>query len=158
MTNPNEVKAVSIEDEIEYTISEFKENFFRQFNRTVFVTVEKDTVKPMHLYDMIDITKLLWHSDSSVSEELRKKDLLSKTRNRELVTYRQVLCVICRKYGYHLEAIGIGLNINHATVLHGITTVKNLLENKDKEVTRIYNRVTGAINDKQVLINTKQDE
>lgn len=68
--------------------------------------------------------------------------ILSKTRKREIVEPRQVLCYMMKKHiiksmpinsnkiksDLSLEEIGFFVGVDHATVLHGIRTVKNLYD------------------------------
>lgn len=60
--------------------------------------------------------------------DISKKELLSKRRLRYIVLPRQVLMYILRKeYKLTLERIATLLNKNHATVLHSVNTIDNLM-------------------------------
>jgi len=56
--------------------------------------------------------------------------LSSKRRYRNVVLPRQIYCYMCKKYVMPrptLKLIGNFINVNHATVIHSITTVENLM-------------------------------
>jgi len=62
------------------------------------------------------------------SFQISKKELLSKRRLRYIVLPRQILMYILRKeYKLTLERIATLLNKNHATVLHSVNTIENLM-------------------------------
>ena len=61
-----------------------------------------------------------------------KEDILSVIRNREFVAARQLFFYYARKNTSHsLKKIGIFLGKDHATVLHSIKAVNDLLDIKD---------------------------
>ncbi len=63
-----------------------------------------------------------------------KEILLSKSRQKDIVSLRQIYCFICReKYNIELKNIGDRINRNHATVIHSVNKVKDLISIKDKE-------------------------
>lgn len=77
-----------------------------------------------------DLTKRINSLIKRVCEsfEVSKKELLSKRRLRYIVLPRQVLMYILRKeYGLTFERIATMLNKNHATVLHSVNTIDNLM-------------------------------
>ena len=58
-----------------------------------------------------------------------KEDFYSKKRTREIVQARQVSMYLCKKHtNLSLKSIGEALARDHATVVHAIKTVTNLLE------------------------------
>ena len=63
---------------------------------------------------------------------IEKDNLLSKSRERQIVYRRHYLYYILRKYGMKTTVIGEMFKKNHATVIHGSKTYKNLKKTKDK--------------------------
>jgi hypothetical protein len=57
-----------------------------------------------------------------------------KTVKREIVHRRIYLFNKLRKDGYTLKGIGSLFNMNHATILHGLKTYKNLTDVNDKQL------------------------
>ena len=141
----NQNKSITKEDEMHYAITEFKESFFKQFNRVINFIFEPICKDKIHLEEIIHIARSLWATDQEVDISIRKYDLLTKKRHRAIVVYRQVVCHIARKQGYTLNAIGLKLNVDHSTVLYATATIDNLLKNKDFEVLRVYARINNKI-------------
>jgi hypothetical protein len=54
-------------------------------------------------------------------------DLLENNRKRKVVDARRVYSKILRDRGYTFESIGQTLNLNHATILHYIKTIENII-------------------------------
>jgi len=76
---------------------------------------------------------------------LSRADLLSKSRKRELVEYRQISMHILKGYTtLGASAIGRVFKKDHATVLHSIKTVENLL-NTDKNFAYKFNSVKQRV-------------
>ncbi len=55
--------------------------------------------------------------------------MIEKTRRREVVEARQIYMTLMRKHtSSTLKEVGDKINLDHATVMHGIRVVKNYLE------------------------------
>lgn len=67
-----------------------------------------------------------------IKEIIEQDGLANKNRKREIVHRRIYLFNELRKYGYTLKGIGSFFNMNHASILHGLNTFKNLTETNDK--------------------------
>lgn len=75
------------------------------------------------------------------------QDLQSKTRKRHIVQARQLAMSLTRKYCSKISLVDIGKRIggrNHATVLHAIKTVDDLVET-DKEFKKYFSDLTKEI-------------
>ena len=73
---------------------------------------------------------------------ISESDMRSKTRRREVAVARQVFFYYARKNtGHSLKKIGefIG-GFDHATVLHSVNVVNNMLETKDRMITELVNK------------------
>ena len=75
--------------------------------------------------------------------EIPTNTLSLKLRLREVVTYRQIFCLIARASHNKstLKNIASYLNCDHTTVLHTIDVAKNLLEVKDSYFMTFYEPV-----------------
>lgn len=67
-----------------------------------------------------------------IKEIIEQDGLAQKNRKREIVHRRIYLFRKLREDGHTLKGIGSLFNMNHATILHGLNTYKNLVETKDK--------------------------
>jgi ATPase involved in DNA replication initiation len=79
---------------------------------------------------------------ASVIFELRKEQIMSKSRKREIVMARQAVMYVARKrLSNKLEYIAKYFGKNHGTVIHACKQVENLTEFDDdynKKVTALY--------------------
>ena len=66
------------------------------------------------------------------SHVIEQDGLAQKNRKREIVHRRIYLFRKLREDGHTLKGIGSLFNMNHATILHGLNTYKNLVETNDK--------------------------
>jgi len=67
-----------------------------------------------------------------IKEIIEQDGLAKKNRKREIVHRRIYLFRKLREDGHTLKGIGSLFNMNHATILHGLKTYKNLVETNDK--------------------------
>ena len=67
-----------------------------------------------------------------IKEIIEQDGLAQKNRKREIVHKRIYLFRKLREDGHTLKGIGSMFNMNHATILHGLNTYKNLVETNDK--------------------------
>jgi hypothetical protein len=67
-----------------------------------------------------------------IKEIIEQDGLAQKNRKREIVHRRIYLFRKLREDGHTLKGIGNLFNMNHATILHGLNTYKNLVETNDK--------------------------
>lgn len=85
------------------------------------------------LQELLDIVNKVFEDTVNVKYH---DGVFSQSRKREVVTYRHAFCKISYSLGYKLKAIAEFINKNHATVLHSIRNVDNLLKSNDFEMTR----------------------
>ena len=69
-----------------------------------------------------------------IKQIIEQDGLAKKNRKREIVHRRIYLFNKLRKDGYTLKGIGSLFNMNHATILHGLKTYKNLTDVNDKQL------------------------
>lgn len=78
---------------------------------------------------------------------LHKGGVRSKSRKRDLVLRRQVLCVLGRDIELNLGTIGKELGIDHATVIHSIKNINSMLDTGNTEATRVFREINNLIRD-----------
>ena len=116
-------------------IKEFKENYK---NLTGCEPVVYIPIAGEKYITMEDLDKLLTPFLPIVRGKVMP--LQSKCRIREIVELRCIFCHIARNMKYSLKAIGTYLGErDHTTVLHSITTFKNLMETNDNFVLKYKN-------------------
>jgi len=77
---------------------------------------------------------------------ISKENFFSKSRARVFVLARHMFFYIARhKLGHKLVVIANYIGRDHATVMHGIDTVKNLLAVNDTQAQAIYLKIIEAI-------------
>jgi chromosomal replication initiation ATPase DnaA len=81
--------------------------------------------------------------------------IMDDTRKRPIVIYRQVFCKIARLMGYSMTNIGKYISRDHATVIHSIKTVDNLIEAKDKEMMDCLNDIYLMMHQQQFQMHEK---
>lgn len=68
--------------------------------------------------------------------------LLSRSRKREYVQARQIVCFLCNKYmKIKLMDLGEFFGKDHSTIIHSRDNITNLLDIKDTEVVDIISEV-----------------
>jgi len=68
---------------------------------------------------------------SSVLHYIEKDELKKRCRQRKYVHKRIYFFNVLRTAGYTYQSIGDLFGLNHATIVHGIKTYKNLKKSKD---------------------------
>jgi chromosomal replication initiator protein len=70
--------------------------------------------------------------------KLSKEDILSRSRKRTIARPRQIAMYLARKHtDFSLQAIGRAFNRYHATTLHAIEAVENLLKKKGADASQV---------------------
>lgn len=78
---------------------------------------------------------------------IRREEVIPKRGKKETVVVRQAYCYFARKYTKHsLALIGKTIKRDHATVLHHIGMVDDLLDAKDNMMTGLVNKVFKLLN------------
>jgi len=67
-----------------------------------------------------------------------------RSRKQDIVFLRHIICYILHKKGFSLSQIGLKLNRNHATVLHSIRVVSDMLTYPNP-LNDLYNRIIQTI-------------
>lgn len=105
---------------------------------------KKKVVKTITLYDIDFAT-------SAAIQHTKVKSIREVTsRHRPNIYYRQIFCYIARSYGFSFKKIGNYIIKDHATVIHATRQIEDLLEIRDTDIVRIYNRVYANL---ELLLN-----
>lgn len=78
-------------------------------------------------------------------------DLKSKKRTKDIALARQMYFKLLRtKTEYSLEAIALECDrVNHATVIHGLKKIDNLIEAGDNKAVEMWNKVKDIKTDEE---------
>jgi len=84
--------------------------------------------------------------------DLTKKEILSKTRKREIITPRQMYQTLLKENTrLSLAQIGMTTFKNHATIIHATKTIHNLIET-DWKIKRDYDRLNWNIRNQKKIV------
>lgn len=94
--------------------------------------------------------------------EIYHVDLMSKTRIRSVVTARNCFYFILKtQYGITYQDIGRIFDKNHATIIHGVRSTRNLLDIGDRDTENIFPKVVDLFReyslDMHIHINNKNN-
>lgn len=93
---------------------------------------------------MINFDKLV--NIVCICSGIQKNDFFSSSRSRPIVLARHLFFYIARfKLGHKLVPIAKYVKRDHATVMHGIDTISNLLAVNDSQTQSIYLKIIEAI-------------
>ena len=145
-------------------IGEFQRTMKSEFNLYCSIYVaNKQVIRSSHSPDTP--ISSLWLNVVQCAWDLDRMDIVKNVnrRHRETLIYRQVYCYVARSMGYTYKSIGLTINKDHSTVIHSCRTIADLLEVKDPEVTKFYEKITTYLKLKEnaILIepsNTAQDD
>ena len=129
------------------TIKNFKELFLKEFGLELIVVVSSVKSK----YSKVDI-KLLEDVTNAILERLYPgkypEGIRKKSRERELVVLRQCFFKIATEMGYSLTNIGLYIDFNHATVIHGNRVITSLLDTMNSQVIFNYNLILNELKER----------
>jgi chromosomal replication initiation ATPase DnaA len=114
------------------------------------------------LNDMNNTSKTLQYNQEQLNKDVDEfverianvrgyttEDLKSKSRKREIVIVRQMVCYLTRKHFasrfLSFQRIGERVNRDHSSVIYSYREIENMLENKDKHVTDLFNEILCVI-------------
>jgi hypothetical protein len=125
----------------ENMIQEFTVAFYNKFKVTPIVSYAADVsiLSRVHLSEIERIANqelAKWYEPMSNTDVI--PTVRTRKRQRTIVTYRHLYFYFSRQLGYSLNTIGERIGYDHASVLHGSTTIQNLIDNRDKLVIYKY--------------------
>lgn len=78
--------------------------------------------------------------------EMTDVELKGKKRTRHFAMARHIICHLLRyEYGMTLKEIGLLLNRDHTSVMHGVKTVSDLLHTKNIEMVKAVESVKALL-------------
>ena len=140
----NSIIGHEISPEMKKDIDIFKYKFKIMHGITPYVSI---TSKGLYVGE-ISMRELLQITNQAREEccaERFSAGIMSKTRLKPVVMYRQAFCKVASNLGYGCTSIGKFLDKNHATIVYSIKNVENLISVGDIDmqtcVDEIYSRI-----------------
>lgn len=131
--------------EAEELIEKFKKTFILRFG--VEPIVKYNVECPF--FGKFNLDELMKITDKALNEYMYYdryyNTILTKSRKRPMIYFRQAFCKIASDMRYGCGQIAKMLGINHATVIHSVKTVNNLIDTKDSDMIHIMSLMNQAI-------------
>ena len=149
-------------EKAEILIQEFQTLFINEIGVTpvVMYNLSSNNLPPLRLIEIETIIEGMYQSH--FPELYTKKSLRSRCRISTVVMFRFLFFKIAREMYYPLKAIGQFMGYNHASVLHAVKAIDNLLETKDSKTIKYYNLVKYEIKNRVIdnadVHDTEQQE
>lgn len=113
-------------------VKEFMETFHKTFKYYPTVVTKNNTMHNEDDLKIVSLEQLQSYFEPFLPMYYGKKlKISSRNRTREMVEIRFVYYFMSRAMGYNLMTIAKSLNMDHSSVVHGLTTFKNLYETSD---------------------------
>ena len=77
----------------------------------------------------------------------KKYTFKTKSKERDFVTYIQVMSFLASNDGYSLTAVGNSIFRNHATIINSRRIISNGIETKEPSINRILKKIQTKIDD-----------
>lgn len=135
-------------DEAEKMIEDFSAKFYDKFG---FWPIIRFNTKSFFIPKLkLDELKTLMDEafKNNYPGDYPKNGMMEKTRKQLTILFRHIFYKIAREIGYTFTDIGKFSGYNHATILHAVNRVSDLLDIKDAEVCRNYKLVKNEIQDR----------
>lgn len=113
-------------------IESFMDDFYEKLGYYPTVVTHKNTMYNKDNVKVVGLEQLQEYLDPFLPSEFGKKlTLKSRSRTRTIVDIRFIYFFLARSMGYSLKTISMSIKMDHTTVIHGLTTFKNLYETSD---------------------------
>lgn len=126
-----------ITDKMRADVESFKRKFELKYRITPYVSIStrKNHVGELTLTDLLEIVN---NKMRQCCKE-RTTNILDSTRKRPVIIYRQLFCKMAMDLGYGPTSISKFINRNHATIIHSVNLIDNLIDIGDKTMIKAIN-------------------
>jgi chromosomal replication initiation ATPase DnaA len=135
-------KQTKLTNQLMENIRDLLNGYFIEMGITMVPTIGVAAVVDKNHMGIKEIVEVV---NTTVDKDVYPSGLSTRSRKRDLVMKRQIVSYVCRSFGFQFHHIARSMFINHATVIHGANTVKNLLENKDEEMMTAYEDIVRVL-------------
>jgi hypothetical protein len=143
MSIPTTSKQTKLTNQLMENIRDLLNSYFIEMD---MVTVPILSATPIINKNEMGIKEIIEVVNTTVDKKVYPLGLNTKIRRRDLVIKRQIVSYVCRAAGFQFHYIARALDVNHATVIHGVNSVKNLIETKEHEFMQIYEDTMAILN------------
>lgn len=142
-------KALERFDEAEKMIQDFATGFYKKFGfwPVIRFNTKSFFIPKLTLKDIHDTVNSIF--EQSFPDVYTSEGIFVRTRKQLPITYRHIFFKIARETGYTFKNIGEYGGYNHATIVHAVTRINNLLEVGDVDMSRNYNLVKNEIENRR---------
>ena len=129
----------------EREIKAFKLKFLREHNIKLFIITPKldaDHACTLEVYKKITLECI-----REDHPKYKKYTFKTKSKERDFVTYIQVMSFLASNDGYSLTAIGKSIFRNHATISNSRKIISNGIETREPSINRIITKIQTKIED-----------
>jgi hypothetical protein len=129
----------------EREIKAFKLKFLREHNIKLFIITPKldaDHACTLEVYKKITLECI-----REDHPKYKKYTFKTKSKERDFVTYIQVMSFLASNDGYSLTAVGNSIFRNHATIINSRRIIGNGIETKEPSINRILKKIQTKIDD-----------
>ena len=129
----------------EREIKAFKLKFLREHNIKLFIITPKldaDHACTLEVYKKITLECI-----REDHPKYKKYTFKTKSKERDFITYIQVMSFLASNDGYSLTAIGKSIFRNHATIINSRKIISNGIETKEPNINRILTKIQTKIED-----------
>jgi len=122
----------------------------RDLLNSYFIEMGIAIIPPMEVVEIVDknemgMQEIVEVVNTTIDRKLYPAGLATRSRKRDLVMMRQIVAYVCRSFGFQYQQIARTMGVNHATTIHGVTTVKNLLEHADPDMVLAYEKIIETL-------------
>ena len=144
---------MNIEEDKEQELNKFIDEFVikckDKFDVVPLVTIQYKIKKNFRSLPLSEIMRIVNNNLYVNNPKYFPLGIKTHGRDKILVLHRYIYYTIARNLCYTLKEIGESVKKNHASVLHGVKQIKNLLDTGlYADVTNPYNDCTKEINER----------
>ena len=105
-----------------------------------------------------ELEQIVLHTIRQIDPSLSNMDsMIVKSRRRDVLIWVQCLSYIARKLGFTTTRIGEFINRDHATVLHSVKSVQNMIDTNETDYMVVHKAVLKNIKDYVGIISTNTE-
>ena len=128
----------------EREIKAFRLKFLKEHDVKLFIIVPKLNID--HTCTLEIYKKITLECIKEDHPKYKKYTFKTKSKERDFITYIQVMSFLASNDGYSLTAIGKSIFRNHATIINSCKIVNNGIETKNKDICRVLEKIQTKIN------------
>ncbi len=127
-------------------VKQFREYCSNTYNQEVQVIVKQiPNVKTVDFNLIIKTAEYLMQNDENLPVDLKVYRLQDRVRYGQFIAYKRATFWFLYRAGYSYVHIGKEFKMNHSSILLAARRFTNLMDTKDLETLRIFNRIKNEL-------------